>query len=156
MAAVTPTRATDRKLLLKEVLDWMLKHGLLDAAAAAKVSLAARHAGRPSTSHPIIVIGEARLRRAKAPGSPLTAQAITEWLGERLRMPFYHIDPLKIDLKSVTAVMSSDYAKQRGILPGGVSGKDVTIAGSQAFLKNRGSELLSMLRVHIQRVHFKP
>src|ERR1700682_1167099 len=102
MAAVTPTRAADRKLQLKEVLDWMVEDGLVDAASAAKVSQEARAAPRPGSRHPVIVIGEARLRSGKAPGSPLTAQTITEWLGARLRMPFYHIDPLKIDLKSVT------------------------------------------------------
>src|SRR5260221_2545160 len=134
MAAVTPTRATDRKLLLKEVLDWMVEDGLLDAAAAAKVATQARAAGRPGSRHPIIVIGEARLRSAKAPGSPLTAQAITEWLGERLRMPFYHIDPLKIDLKSVTAVQFSDLSKQRSIFPSEKSGEEEIDCASTLFL----------------------
>ena len=37
----------------------------------------------------------------------LTADFLTEWLAGRVKMSFFHIDPLKIDLKSVTAVMSS-------------------------------------------------
>ena len=32
----------------------------------------------------------------------------------KLGIPYRHIDPLKIDLKSVTQVMSSDYAQRRG------------------------------------------
>ncbi len=71
-------------------------------------------------------------------------------------MPFYHIDPLKIDLKSVTAVMSSDYAKQRGILPVEVSGKDVTIAVSEPFMTSWEAELVSMLRLNIKRVLSNP
>jgi len=54
-------------------------------------------------------------KRAKKPPNPvLNADALTEWLAGRLRMDFYHIDPLKIELKSVTQVMSSDYAQRRG------------------------------------------
>jgi general secretion pathway protein E len=156
MATVTPTRAADRKLQLKELLDWMVEDGLIDAAGAVKLTQEARAAPRPGTRHPVIVIGEARLRSAKAPGGPLTPQAITEWLSARLRMPFYHIDPLKIDLKSVTAVMSSDYAKQRGILPVEVSGKDVTIAVSEPFMTSWEAELSSMLRLNIKRVLSNP
>src|ERR1700688_2452214 len=100
MAAVTPTKASDRKLALKEVLDWMVGDGLVDEGAATKLLHESRMAGRPGLRHPIMVIGEARLRSLKAPQGPLTPQSLTEWLSARLRMPFYHIDPLKIDLKS--------------------------------------------------------
>jgi hypothetical protein len=34
MAAVTPTKPSDRKLGLKELLDWMVADGLVEAAAA--------------------------------------------------------------------------------------------------------------------------
>src|SRR5471032_919061 len=156
MAAVTPTKASDRKLSLKEVLDWMVGDGLVDAAAATKVLSEARMSGRPGLRNPIMVIGEARLRSIKAPAGPLTPQTITEWLGARIKMPCYHIDPLKIDLKSVTAVMSSDYAKQRGILPVEVSGKDVTIAVSEPFMTSWEVELSSMLRLNIKRVLANP
>ena len=156
MATATPTKASDRKLVLKEVLDWLVEDGLIDGASAARVVQEARAAGRPGLRHPVIVIGEARLRSAKAPGAALTPQSISEWLGARLKLPFYHIDPLKIDLKSVTAVMSSDYAKQRGILPVEVSGKDVTIAVSEPFMTSWESELASMLRLNIKRVLSNP
>jgi general secretion pathway protein E len=156
MAAVTPTKAADRKLSLKEVLDWMVEDGLVDAAAAAKIVQEARAAGRPGQRHPAIVIGESRLRSAKAPSGPLTPTFIMEWLGVRVKLPFYHIDPLKIDLKSVTAVMSSDYAKQRGILPVEVSGKDVTIAVAEPFMTSWEAELASMLRLNIKRVLSNP
>jgi general secretion pathway protein E len=156
MAAVTPARATDRKLQLKEVLDWLVEDGMLDAPSAAKIATEARASGKPASRHPFIIVGEARVRSAKAPGGPLTPQALSEWLAARLRMPFYHIDPLKIDLKSVTAVMSSDYAKQRGILPVEVSGKDVTIAVSEPFMTSWEAELSSMLRLNIKRVLSNP
>ena len=156
MATATPAKASDRKLTLKEVLDWLVEDGFIDAPTAARVQQESRVAGRAGQRHPVIVLGEARLRSLKPPGPALTPQSLSEWLGARLKMAFYHIDPLKIDLKSVTAVMSSDYAKQRGILPVEVSGKDVTIAVSEPFMTSWEGELASMLRLNIKRVLSNP
>ena len=129
--SATRSAAGDRKLQLKELLDWLVEDGLVEADTAAKVQVDARTRGGGGASrHPIAIIAEARLRSKKPPGGFLTADAITEWLAPRVKMAAYRIDPLKIDLKSVTAVMSSDYAQRRGILPVEASGKDVTIATS--------------------------
>ncbi len=156
MATAAPTKASDRKLTLKEVLEWLVEDGMVDAPAAAKLLNEARLAGRAGMRHPVIVIGEARLKSPKPGQGLLTPQSLTEWLGPRLKLAFYHIDPLKIDLKSVTAVMSSDYAKLRGILPVEVSGKDVTIAVSEPFMTSWEAELASMLRLNIKRVLANP
>jgi len=151
MAAITPARAIDRKLQLKEVLDWLVEDGIVDAAAAQKILKEPR-----ANRHPIVVIADARLRSLKAPQAALNAQALTEWLGARLRMPCYYIDPLKIDLKSVTQVMSSEYAQRRGILPVEVDGKEVTIATSEPFMSSWEPELSQMLRLNIKRVLANP
>ena len=151
MAAITPARAIDRKLQLREVLDWLVEDGIVDAAAAQKIMKEPR-----GNRHPIVVIADARLRSLKAPQVALNAQALTEWLGARLRMPCYYIDPLKIDLKSVTQVMSSEYAQRRGILPVEVDGKEVTIATSEPFMSSWEPELSQMLRLNIKRVLANP
>ena len=155
MATVIPAKATDRKLQLKEVLDWMTEDGLLDAATAGKVFSDIRGKSGPAR-HPIASLSEARLRSAKPPQSPLTAAFLTEWLAARLKIPFFNIDPLKIDLKSVTGVMSADYAQKRSILPVEVSGKDVTIAVAEPFMTSWEPELASMLRLNIKRVLSNP
>jgi general secretion pathway protein E len=135
MASVT----IDRKLQLKEVLDWLVEDGRVEPEA-----------------HPVVSIAEARLRSKLAPNGVLTADALTEWLAGRLNMAHYRIDPLKIDLKAVTQVMSSDYAQRRGILPVEVSGKDVTIATSEPLLTAWEAELAQMLRLNIKRVLSNP
>jgi general secretion pathway protein E len=155
MATAAPARTGDRKLHLREVLEWMVEDGMLDAANANKLLQDARQALR-QTRHPVITIGEARLRMAKPPHTPLTPQVVTEWLASKLRMPFYHIDPLKIDLNAVTQVMSSDYAQKRGILPVEVDGKEVTIAVSEPFMTSWENDLSAMLRLKIKRVFSNP
>ena len=155
MATVSPGARVDRKLQLREVLDWLIADGLADAEAATKLSQEAR-AARGGTRHPILVVSDARWRSKLPPQPALTADFLTEWLAGRLKMPFFHIDPLKIDLRSVTAVMSSEYAARRGILPVEVSGKDVTIATSEPFMASWEPELSEMLRLKIKRVLANP
>jgi general secretion pathway protein E len=155
MAATSPARSSDRKLHLREVLEWMVEDGLLDPAIASKLLQDARTALR-QTRHPALTIGEAHLRTTKPPHSAITTQTVTEYIAGHVKMPFYHIDPLKIDLNAVTKVMSSDYAAKRGILPVEVNGQEVTIAVSEPFAASWESDLASMLRLKVKRVMSNP
>ena len=130
MASNAAAKQVDRKLQLKEVLDWLVADGVVDAESSGKVLHDARFA-KGVGRHPFVVIAEARLRSKVAPNPVLTAETLTEWLAGRLKIPSYRIDPLKIDLKGVTQVMSADYAQKRGILPVEVSGSNVTIATAE-------------------------
>jgi general secretion pathway protein E len=93
---------------------------------------------------------------AKPPHSQITTVGVMEWLAGRLKMPFYHIDPLKIDLNAVTKVMSSDYAAKRGILPVEVNGQEVTIAVSEPFITSWETDLGAMLRLKVKRALANP
>ena len=66
MASAAPATRADRKLQLKELLDWLVEDGLLDAPIAQKVQQDARSA-KGGPRHPIAVIAEARLRSKKPP-----------------------------------------------------------------------------------------
>src|SRR5688572_21136581 len=157
MASTSSTTARpatgDRKLQLKDILDWMVEDGHLDPEGAQKLAQDART--RPG-KHPIVTVAEARLRSKKLPSLLLTADIVTEWIALKVKMPSYRIDPLKIDLKSVTQVMSSDYAQRRGILPVEVKGSDVTIATSEPWVTSWEQELSQMLRLNIKRVLSSP
>jgi general secretion pathway protein E len=96
------------------------------------------------------------VRSLKPPQPELSAEALSEWLARRLRLPYFHIDPLKIDLKAVTQVMSSEYAQRRNILPVEVNGREVTIATSEPLLSSWEAELAQMLRLTIKRVFANP
>ncbi len=153
-AAPATAAGVDRKLQLKEVLEWLVQDGRVAREDAAR--LVADYRSQRPGRHPVTVISEARLRSSVPPHAPLNAEALTAWLGSRLGMPFYHIDPLKIDLRAVTDVMSVDYAQRRGILPVEVNGKEVTIATAEPFQRTWESELAQMLRLSIKRVIANP
>jgi general secretion pathway protein E len=86
----------------------------------------------------------------------LSVEVVTEWLAARVKMQYFHIDPLKIDMKEVTEVISNEYAVKRGILPVAVKGRDVTVATSEPFITAWEHELAQMLRLNIRRVLANP
>jgi len=149
-----PAPGVDRKLALKEVLEWLVKDGHASAVDASR--LLQESARSRAGKHPFAVIAEARLRSTLPPHAPLTSEVLAAWLGARMGITFYHIDPLKIDLRAVTEVMSSEYAQRRGILPVEVSGKEVTIATCEPFMRAWETELAQMLRLTIKRVIANP
>ncbi|MBX3671931.1 MAG: Flp pilus assembly complex ATPase component TadA [Burkholderiales bacterium] len=149
-----PAPGVDRKLTLKEILEWLVQDGRAAREDAAR--LLADHSRARAGRHPITIIAEAKLRSPVPPNGPLNAEMLTAWLGARLQIPFFHIDPLKIDLRAVTDVMSSEYAQRRGILPVGSSGKEVTIATCEPFMRAWEAELAEMLRVSVKRVIANP
>jgi general secretion pathway protein E len=116
MATVSPGAKVDRKLQMREVLDWLVEDGVIAPESADKLLQESR-VGKGGNKHPIHFLSEARVRSLKAPQNVLTAEALAEWLAGRLRMQYFRIDPLKIDLRAVTQVMSAEYAQRRGILP---------------------------------------
>jgi general secretion pathway protein E len=155
MASAAPSARVDRKLQLREVLDWLVQDGMVLREAADKLLEDMRFA-RGASRHPLIVISESRLRSAKPPSKALHIEQLTEWLAARLKMPYYHIDPLDIDLRAVTQVMSAEYAVRRSILPVEVNGREVTIATSEPFMASWEPELANMLRLTIRRVLSNP
>ena len=87
MASANPTTARpatgDRKLQLKEILEWMVEDGHIDSEGAAKLHSDARM--RPGR-HPIVTISEAKLRSKKLPSLLLSADIVTEWVALKVKM----------------------------------------------------------------------
>src|SRR5258706_13765466 len=81
---------------------------------------------------------------------------MTKWSAGSVGLPYFHIDPLKIDLRAVTEVMSSDYAARRNILPVGINGRDAVIATCEPFVTSWQRDLGEMLRMNIQLVVASP
>jgi general secretion pathway protein E len=106
--------------------------------------------------HPLIAVADAKLKSLKPPQRSLDIEKLTQWLAARVKMTYYHIDPLKIDLRAVTEVMSSDYAQRRSILPVEFDGKDAVIATAEPYVTSWERDLSEMLRLSIRRVIANP
>jgi general secretion pathway protein E len=119
-----PAQRLDWRLLL----DWLQTDGLIDAPAATRVR--ERYGAGASRQHPLVRLAAAGLARARD-GAALDLDLLTEWLAQRLKLPFQRIDPLKVDVGQVADVMSIRYAESRRALPLNVGAHEVTVATSE-------------------------
>jgi len=63
----------------------------------------------------------------------LTLERLTEWLAKKAGQPFYHIDPMKVDVPAITRVMSYKFAERHQILALEIKENEVVIASAQPF-----------------------
>ncbi len=146
---------THHKLELKEVLRALIADGLLTTKDAQKLqqSTVARKGGE---AHPLVLIGNSRLPDARDPQKNLTVDVLAEWLAGKAKLPYYHIDPLKIDVASVCDVVSHAYATRFRILPVAVGVNEVSVATAEPFDLEWKEELERILRIRIIPVVANP
>ena len=154
--ALIPVRrnSTERRLTVPELMAALLDDAYITREDSDRVLKDWRTSG--SDSHPLAVLADAKIKSLKPPLRALDIERLTEWTAGRVEMPYYHIDPLKIDMRAVTEVMSSDYASKRNILPVEARGRDVVIATCEPYLSAWQRELGDMLKYNIQVVLASP
>jgi general secretion pathway protein E len=106
--------------------------------------------------HPLVAVADRRLNKAASPQDPLNLEALTQWLAKRANLGYQRIDPLKVDVSSVTGLMSYAYAARYKILPVEVNDDDVVIATCEPYVTEWVHELTSILRRKIVRVIANP
>jgi general secretion pathway protein E len=145
---------TERRVTVPETLTALVQDGLVAQDDADKALKNWRSSG--GHEHPLLVLSKANLKALKPPTRALDIERLTEWMAGRVEMRYFHIDPLKIDMRSVTDVMSADYASKRNILPVGVSGRDVIVATCEPYMSAWQRELGDMLKLNITAVLASP
>jgi general secretion pathway protein E len=144
----------DHRLVLAEVLDWLVEDKLVAAEAAEQLKKERRY--YRGGSHPLVAVAEQKWRNASPPHKLLSLEMLAEWLAKRVGMEYLHIDPLKIDFTGVTEIMSSAYATRFHILPVGVSAKEAIIATAEPGVREWEPELARMIKREIKRVIANP
>lgn len=144
----------EHRLNLPEILEWLVADGIIlqDSASALK----AERQLRGGNVHPLIAVAEQKWRSLLSSQKPLTLEVLTEWLADRVGLPYQHIDPLKIDFTGVADVVSSAYAARFSILPIAINTQEVVIATSEPFLREWEGELGGILKKRIKRVLASP
>jgi general secretion pathway protein E len=145
---------TERRVTVPETLVALVQDGLISQDDADKTLKAWKTSG--GHEHPLLVISRANVRALKPPVRAIDIERLTEWMAGRVEMPYFHIDPLKIDMRAVTEVMSADYASKRNILPVGVNGRDVLVATCEPYMSAWQRELGDMLKLNITAVLSSP
>ncbi|MET3105196.1 general secretion pathway protein E [Oxalobacteraceae bacterium GrIS 2.11] len=119
-----------KNLDLQHILNWLIHDGILTKETARIQYPLAQSIlkNAPMSMHPLTALAQCKLTALTSPGTHLNLDWLSEWLAKRLKLPFYRIDPLKVDFTKVADVMSASYAARFNILPVEISPTSVTIA----------------------------
>ncbi len=150
------TRLT--KLDLQAIFSWLLADGIVT-----KEHVKANYAqaqgilkNAPGSMHPLTAVAQCKLVSALAPHRLLTLDVLTEWCAAKVGLPFYRIDPLKIDFTKVADVMTSSYATRFNILPVDLTPTALIVATADPFNKEWEHEIARISRRKVELVVANP
>jgi general secretion pathway protein E len=149
------TASDPHALSLNWLLEEMVKAELISAAAARQVVDPPRRKDG-ANHHPLVVAASQDWPDRRVAGRKLSLEALTQWLAHRARLPYERIDPLKLDVATMTEVVSYAYASRSGILPIKSGSTGVVFAVKDPFAVEWMRELEPVLKVPLKRVCANP
>jgi len=144
----------DRQLGLQEVVKALVDDARVDKSVLDDFLVPARNS--QLEIHPLTIIAQQEWVDLARPGSRLDLEALTEWLAGHELLPYLRIDPLKVDVGSVTETMSSAYASRYKILPVEVDSTTLTVATAEPHVRSWENELNHVTGLAIKRVISNP
>ncbi|MBC3936109.1 type II/IV secretion system protein [Undibacterium sp. CY7W] len=148
----------ERQLNLQQIFTWLMADGLIQKEDAKQKFNQAQGIlkNAPSAMHALTAAAQCKIISAKEPHALLTLDWLTEWTARKVHLPFYRIDPLKIDFTSVSEVMSATYATRFNILPVELSGNTVVVATTDPYNREWQDEIARISRKDIRLVFANP
>jgi len=146
-----------KALDLQVIFTWLLADGMVEKAEVKAHFAQAQGILRntPGSMHPLCAVAHCKLVSLNT-GKLLTLDILTEWVAQRARLPFYRIDPLKIDFTKVADVMSASYASRFNILPVEITPDTLTVATADPFALEWEAEIAKLSRRVIKRLISNP
>ena len=146
-----------KKLNLQQIFTWLMDDGLLGKTNV-KVSYHQAQAilKNSAAMHPLVAVAQCKLLSVTPPHQLLSLDWLTEWMAAKVRLPFFQIDPLRIDFTQVADVMSANYATRFNILPIGLTATELTIAIADPFDTEWEAQIEKVSRRQIKQVVANP
>lgn len=140
-----------------------LRHFLADLVKAQRISkdqlnqvISAQRTAAQRKHHIIVFIADQNLDDLKHPGEKLDLEALTQFLAEISGQDYFRIDPLNIDARQVTQVMSLAFTRRHKILALKISDDEVIIGSAEPHINSWESDLEHVLGKSIKRVVANP
>ncbi|MDP9109840.1 MAG: Flp pilus assembly complex ATPase component TadA, partial [Pseudomonadota bacterium] len=143
---------------LQQLFTWLLADGMVEKADVKARFTAAQGIMRNAalTMHPLTAIAQSKLTSALPPHRLLTIDVLTEWMAAKVKLPFFRIDPLKIDFTKVADVMSASYAARFHILPIELNANELVVATAEPFSLDWQPEIAKITRRTVRLVIASP
>jgi general secretion pathway protein E len=155
---VTRTRdpsADPGALTLSWLLVELVRGDLITAAAAGRVLEPPRKKDG-SSQHALVVAAAQDWPDRRVEGGKLSLEVLTQWLAHRARLPYMRIDPLKLDVATMTDVVPYAYASRSGILPIKSGPAGIVFAVKDPFAVEWMRDLEPLLKLPLKRVCANP
>ena len=138
----------------KSILKQMFLSQMISVAEAKRIDAnisGSSHKNR----HPLIDITRSMPKHIQTE-KIISLETLCEWFAEQVNVPYFFIDPLKIDIGSVSNIVAPQYAKKNGILAVKNDDEYVTIAVKNPFDLSWRDSLEKLLRKEIEIVFSNP
>jgi len=142
------------RLSFDQVAAALVADGLVAATDLERIRFSAQGARNASEVHPLVLL--ANLKLAAAAGGELGLERLTEWLATRTGSRYLRIDPTRVDVASVTAVVSHAYARRHRFLPLAVDSERLLVATSEPLVQEWLSDLQHLTRRRIELAMVNP
>jgi general secretion pathway protein E len=119
------------RLSVAPVLAALVAEGLVAEADAERARASIAQMRGLDSVHPLVLLANLKLPSLRHAGTDLSLERLTEWLSRASGLPYLRIDPTKVDVAAVTALISQAYAQRHRILPVEVGPAQATIATSE-------------------------
>ena len=145
MRKASESSLADMRVELPWLLDELVRDGMIceDDARACRASRTDKVSDK---LHPVQILARLYVDSLGSKGSSLGTKALTSWLAGKAGQPEFPIDPLKIDIPAITAVMSYAFAQRHQLLAIEVGPDYVVVGSTQPFLKAWEPDLKQTLK----------
>ena len=150
---ISPTH--DQWLDLSYLLTALLAHNRIQQSCAEQALINSREAANAAL-HPLVFLAGQQLCDPSRAGKILDIETLTAWLANHVGQPYLRIDPLKINVTTVTGLMSFAFAQRHAILAVAADDICVTIASAQPWVSSWEADLQRLLKRPIKRVIANP
>ncbi len=103
------------RLHFEQIAAALTADGLVAEQDRERMRFSAQGARNASEVHPLVLLSNLKL--AATGGGELTLERLTEWLAQRTGSRYLRIDPTRVDVAAVTALVSHAYARRHRFLP---------------------------------------
>jgi len=149
------TAANPASLTLAWLIEAMVEGELVTRSSTKQlVEPPARKDG--ADHHPLVVAAAQDWPDRRTPGRKLSLEVLTQWLAQRAGLPYVRIDPLKLDVATITEVVSYAYASRSGILPISSGATGIVLAVKDPFDVEWMRDLEAALKLPLKRVCANP